>query len=219
MDGGPLTASERAELVALYEARLARFGHDHRTVGWGTREDQLLRFDMLCRDLPLAGRHVLDVGCGLGDLVPYLERRTGGDFTYTGIEMSTQLVARAQEAFGGARRRFITGDFATLDLAEQADLVFMSGTLSFRVADNAAFARAMIERGYACAREALAVNFLTSYVDWQEDKNFHYAPEEMLKLAKSLTRHVALYHDYPLWEFTLQLRRAPGASFREADPR
>ena len=53
--------------------------------------------------------------------------------------------------------------------------------------------------------QCLAMNFLTTYVDYQLEKNFHFKPEDVFSLAKSLTKHVTLFHDYPLWEFTIQL--------------
>ena len=65
----------------------------------------------------------------------------------------------------------------------------------------------MLSRMFALSKEAVSVNFLSTHVDFQNTRNFHYDPSEMLAFAKTLTKWVALYHDYPLWEFTLQMRR------------
>ncbi len=204
---GPLDAKEKNRIVALYENRLDELGKSVRTVGWNSREDQELRFKMLYRRLDATGLNVLDVGCGLGDLVAFLDSPTGGDYDYTGIDLSERLVRQAGKDYGGARRKFISGDILAMDGLGVYDLVFMSGALSFKIEDNMAFARTMIERMFGACRKTLTMNFLTTHVDYQLDKNFHYDPGELLGFAKSLTPWVTLYHDYPLWEFTLQMHR------------
>jgi SAM-dependent methyltransferase len=209
-----LSADDKKRIVDLYEGRFEQFGWDVRTVGWSSKSDQKLRFSVLCRGLHLAGRKILDVGCGLGDFVAFLDESGAENYDYLGIDISPKLVAEAEKRYGGSGRRF-----AVLDLlderhagnfdAENFDLVVSSGALSFRVADNVLLARQMIARMFAMCRGALAINFLTSYVDYQLPKNFHYEPEAMFGYARSLTRWLRLYHDYPLYEFTLQLFREP----------
>jgi hypothetical protein len=61
----------------------------------------------------------------------------------------------------------------------------------------------------AMSSKGVAVNFLSSYVDYELDRNFHFAPEKAFSLAKKLTRFVTLRHDYPLYEFTLYLYHTP----------
>ena len=202
----PLSKTEARRIVRFYEDRLEEFGDDVKTVGWRSREDQVLRFEMLCRGANLRHRRILDVGCGLGDLVAFLDERTDGDFDYTGIDLSERLVAQAEHKYGGDRRRFFPADVMERDDLGMFDLVFLSGTLSFRTANNIGVAKTMMKRMFGLCREVVAVNFLSTFVDYQLEKNFHYDPAEMFAYAKSLTPWVALYHDYPLWEFTLQMR-------------
>jgi hypothetical protein len=58
---------------------------------------------------------------------------------------------------------------------------------------------------FALAHEAACVNFLSTRVDYTLEKNFHFPPDAMLAFALSLSQRVRLYHDYPLYEFTLQV--------------
>lgn len=204
-----LTPEDKQALQALYGDRYKAKGRSHETVGWGSKKDQLLRFEVLMRGLELKGKSVLDVGCGLGDLVPFLDERTGGDYEYLGVDLSEPLIEDAKLSFGGKRREFRVCDIAEANLPRH-DIVLLSGALNFRVADNEGYSRDMLSRMFELSRECAASNFLTSYVDRQDQvKNYHYSPEAMFGYAKSLTRWVALHHDYPLWEFTLQLSRNP----------
>jgi len=59
-------------------------------------DDQELRFKVLCDIADLSGSSVCDVGCGFGDLLPYL-RTHFADITYTGIDISPSLVHKARE--------------------------------------------------------------------------------------------------------------------------
>ncbi len=205
---GRLTDIEKKRITQLYETRYEQHGRSHKAVGWGSFEDQVLRFEILCRDLDLNGKSILDVGCGLGDLVPYLEARYGENFKYTGVDIAPSFVAAAQAEYSRSNTRFLCHEISTLDEAEQYDVTLISGALSYRIEDNLNYTRTVLEKLFKMTREVLSVNFLSSYVDYQADKNFHYSPEDMFQFAKSLTRWVTLYHDYPLWEFTLQLRHS-----------
>lgn len=203
-----LTEDERRAISGLYDERYARKGRGHETVGWGSERDQRLRFSMLLHGIDPRGRAMLDVGCGLGDLVPFLDERTGGDYDYLGTDLSEKLIEDARRTFAHPRRQFRTADILETDLP-QADIVVLSGALNFRIGDNMAHAKTMLSRMWGLARDSVCVNFLSSHVDFQAPKNFHYDPAEMFTFAKTLTRWVSLHHDYPLWEFTLQLRRHP----------
>jgi SAM-dependent methyltransferase len=204
-----LTENERRAMVALYEGRFKDHGVDIRTVGWPSQEQQRQRFKVLLRDVEVRGKSVLDVGCGFGDLVPFLEQIAGDDFRYVGIDIVPQLVAAGAAKYGARNRAFRTGDFLGMSDLERFDIVVMSGALNFRIADNLHYAHTMLRRLHDLSVEVTSVNFLSSYVDFQNPLHFHYVPEDMFRFARSLTRWVTLIHDYPLWEFTLQLRHEP----------
>ncbi len=204
-----LTEAELKRIRELYEVRYKQFGNDYKTVGWGSIKDQLLRFNMLCRGLDLTGKTILDIGCGLGDIVPYLEVRYPAGFNYTGIDLAPSLVEAAKEEFKQPNINFICGDMSKLDEKDQYDIVLLSGALSYRIQDNKSYAKTMLKKLFRMSREVISLNFLSDYVDYQEEKNFHYSPEEMYQFAKTLTKWVTIYSDYPLWEFTIQLRHSP----------
>ena len=203
-----LTEDERKAISGLYDERYALKGRGHETVGWGSERDQRLRFAVLFRGVEPRGRSVLDIGCGLGDLVPFLDARVDGDYDYLGTDISEKLIADARGTYGGPRRAFRAADILETDLPA-ADVVVLSGALNFRIGENGPHARSMLRRMWDLSRDCVCVNFLSSHVDFQTPKNFHYDPSEMFAFAKTLTRWVSLHHDYPLWEFTLQLRRRP----------
>jgi SAM-dependent methyltransferase len=187
----------------LYNERYKKFGRDIRTVGWSNSRDQILRFDILFRGLDPRGMTILDVGCGLGDLVPYLERRTGGDFKYIGIDVAGELIKDAHSVYGGANCEFKVGDIFSNNLP-QVDISVLSGALSFKRDGIENYARNTLRQMVKQSRVVASLNFLTSYVDFEAEHNQHYRPDKVFSWAKESSKRVNLFHDYPLYEFTIQ---------------
>ncbi len=190
----------------LYNDRFRIHGRNIRTVGWGSSKDQYLRFDILFRNLSPRGKTILDVGCGLGDLIPYLRLHCGSDFRYIGIDIAELLLLDAVDRYAGEYIEFIHGDIFSVELP-QVDIAILSGALSHRVSGIEDYARNTLSRMYKISNEAACLNFLSTYVDYTLEKNQHYNPEEVFRWARKESLFVSLYHDYPLHEFTVQLRR------------
>jgi hypothetical protein len=87
----------------------------------------------------------------------------------------------------------------------EADYFLLSGALSFRVKDNLLLAENVIKKMFLLARRGVACNFLSRYVDYETEINFHYSPEEIFSISKKLSKYITIRHDYPLWEFTVYL--------------
>ncbi|HVZ71800.1 MAG TPA: methyltransferase domain-containing protein [Polyangia bacterium] len=197
-----METNERDALLKLYADRVAEMGYDVRSVGWKSVEDQVLRFKVLSEIGVRAGDSVCDVGCGFGDLEPYLTS-TIGPVRYAGVDISDELltVARARHP----ELRFTRADILDEGYSATADWHLLSGALSFKLEDNLSFTRRMLERMLELSTKGVAANFLSTYVNYQHPRNFHYDPSELLRMGKNMTPKVALRHDYPLWEFTIYL--------------
>lgn len=192
----------------LYNRRFAETGRDVRTVGWGTLDSQQLRFSVLFGGINFQGAHIVDLGSGLGDLVPWLRARAGEDFTYQGFDVADRLVADAAARFASDKISFRCADIASLDVPA-CDIAVCSGAFSYRPAWTHRSAMRVLGRMSRRSRVAAVANFLTDRVDYQEAKNLHYSPEETLKFALSVTPSVVLQTGYGLPEFSVQLRTAP----------
>jgi SAM-dependent methyltransferase len=190
----------------LYNQRYEELGKQIQVVGWGSRESQHLRFEVLLRGLSLVSKSFIDVGSGLGDLVTYVHRQVGNDFSYIGIDVAEKLVEAAALSTPHEESKFYHGDIFTLPLP-QVDYVISSGTFSLQAQDGSDCARASLMRMFDLCNEAVSVNFLSTRVDFMSPKNLHFSPEVVLGWALDITPNVILYSDYPLYEFTVQLFR------------
>lgn len=193
---------ETDALIKLYEERYQNQGADITVLGWKNREEQALRFRLLTEIAPLDKSSICDVGCGFGDLLDYL-RLNGVETQYTGLDIAPSLLSHARSTHPGVQ--FLQLDLDEQDYNLEHDYFLSSGALSYKRRDNMAHADRMIAKMFDLARKGVAINFLSTYVNHQHPRNFHYSPEDIFRLARRYTKWVTLRHDYPLWEFTLYL--------------
>lgn len=193
-------------MAELYEARYAECGYDARTLGWHSHLDQELRFQVLCEVGQLRDTSVCDVGCGFGDLLPYLEARAE-PIDYLGVDVVPTLIEEAIRRHPNGR--FLCQDILDNQFSQAKDYFLLSGALNYRVEDNWAQTRETLSKIFALANVAVAVNFLSTYVNFQREHNYHHDPLDVFRFAKSLTPWVGIRHDYELWEFTVYLYKQP----------
>jgi phosphoethanolamine N-methyltransferase len=89
--------------------------------------------DKMVRGIDLAGKRVLDIGCGIGGPAFALARKYGA--RVTGIDLEPQLIARATRRAAelglSGRTEFRAVTLGPLDLPDQSyDVVFTSGALT-----------------------------------------------------------------------------------------
>ena len=194
-----MTPREKAESRARYAARLQRFGHDPRSLGWDKRQHRL-RYAALLDPWPRAGLSVLDVGCGFGDLAGFCAA-TGRDLAYTGIDLSPELIATGRAAAPGRDLR--VWDWEVDGAPGRFDVILASGLFHHRLDDSEGFIRDMLQRFRAAAMMGFAVNFMSTTAE-RRYPHLHYAdPAAMLAQGLALSRRVLLRHDYMPFEFTL----------------
>jgi SAM-dependent methyltransferase len=188
----------------FYNKRYLESGRSIESVGWSNKITQHLRFDMLLKNVTLEGKSFLDVGCGLGDFIPYIKEKTNGNFSYIGIDISDMLLQDAESHYQGSEVKFFLGDILDIDLPK-VDIAINSGALSYKLPGIESYAHEVIKKMFSLSRELAALNFLSTYVDFELEKNQHYSPQTIYSHAKDLSSNVNLIDDYPLYEFSIQI--------------
>ena len=207
-----MKSNEKEALIQLYESRYVDLGYDVKALGWGSLESQLLRFKVLGEIANLSGTSVCDIGCGFGDFYPYLIQ-TFGEVNYTGVDIGGKLIEEAYCQHPDAK--FTVCDILQTPLNQTFDYTFCSGALNYKIADNLSYIEKMLEKMFSFSVRGVAVNFLSSYVDFENKKNFHLPPEIAFKIGRKLSRYVTIRHDYPLYEYTLYIYHEPIEHWRE----
>lgn len=201
------------EVADYYTSRLAEHGATARGVDWNGEAGQTLRFEQLCRIAePGTPSSFNDLGCGYGALLDHLDA-SYRDVTYTGIDVSAEMVRAADERHGGrAGVRFVCA--ARPD--READYGMASGIFNVRLSRSNdewwTYFEATLDALAETSRRGFAFNCLTSYSDAEKMRDYlYYAdPCRVFDLCKRrYSRNVALLHDYGLYEFTILVRKTP----------
>ncbi|WP_207229811.1 class I SAM-dependent methyltransferase [Krasilnikovia cinnamomea] len=135
--------------IAAHYDRLFETHHMSATgVEWPSDAIHHAVFDGLLRDVRLhRALSVLDVGCGYGALIGYLESRGCAPRRYLGVEVSRLALAAAQDRWP-ANCRFLLGDFSREDFEVEADfdLAVCAGALVHFVDPDGLHIATMIDK-------------------------------------------------------------------------
>src|SRR5947209_1140547 len=84
------------DTARFYENHIRRYGYDYRALGFGRRSSQEKRFAAALSLGDLHGKRLLDVGCGFGDLLSWLNAR-GVEPSYTGVDICKPMIERCRK--------------------------------------------------------------------------------------------------------------------------
>jgi SAM-dependent methyltransferase len=195
-----------------YSAKVAEHGAAPAGADWNSAESQELRFRELLRICPQdAPFSINDIGCGYGALVQVLQAR-GQDFVYRGFDISPAMVAQAREALGETNRWSFTD---RPDELTAVDYSVASGIFNVKLDAKddewGLYVSETLDRLDSLSMRGFSFNMLTSYSDPDRMRSdLYYAnPGDVFDQCKRYSRHVALLHDYGLWEFTVLVRKDP----------
>ncbi|MGA6826584.1 class I SAM-dependent methyltransferase [Nitrospira sp. NS4] len=194
-------------IAKLYEDSLEQHGVKPLGVGWRDEGSHRLRFDKLASVIeggdPVS---INDLGCGYGAFYDYLVGKGVKVSLFRGYDISERMLdeARARVPHG----QFLNGRF----LDKTADYGFASGIFNVRLQETEEIWRAHVERTLDnlfeyCSR-GFAFNVLSTYVDYREPHLFYGDPLHFFDLCKRrYSRRVSLLHDYPLFEWTMVVKK------------
>jgi SAM-dependent methyltransferase len=201
----------RGQARDYYDSKLRAHGATPAGVDWNSQESQELRFALLAHLWrEEADASILDYGCGYGALADYLRAR-GHRGAYIGFDVSEAMAQAAHTRVASLTRCRVT---ARRDELEPADFAVASGVFNVKQdADERAWREYIWETVAdlaALGKWGFAFNALTSYSDADKRRpDLYYADplEAFDRCKRTYSRFVTLLHDYPLYEFTLIVRR------------
>jgi 2-polyprenyl-3-methyl-5-hydroxy-6-metoxy-1,4-benzoquinol methylase len=154
----------------------AIYGSDHgvveRVVNRLFRKSMRLRYERTIAGCqPIAGKAVIDIGCGPGHYGIALAR--AGAARVVGVDVASGMLdlarAKAAEAGVAARCEFLAGDFTTMTWPERFDYAIVMGVM-----DYIAVPRAMTERVLAVTRGTAFFSFPAAggLLGWQRQLRY-----------------------------------------------
>jgi len=186
-------SSTKTNLIKLYNELFNTYGDTAEAIQM-SKEGQLFRFQELSKIGLLDNCTVLDIGCGRGDLYPFLIEHFK-NVDYTGIDIVPELINQCLEKYQGT-------NFQCIDLFEQSidqkiDYVFISMVFNNVEMGHGDYFKKMISIAYDLCETGLAFNFTSNYKNFDSNNSISYDPSMMLDFClNNITRHLSLNHNY-----------------------
>ena len=212
--GKPTNVNNELDGISkLYRENLDKHGPVSQSVGWKDEQSQALRFDKLIEAIQPEdardGFNCNDWGCGYGAMSQYLLSRSSLNLTrYIGYDICDEMLEQAKRIESSPHCEFVKSHLPT----KTADYTFVSGTFNVKLEASEDKWKQYIEETlfelWEKTNNGLAFNLLTTYVDWKEPQLYYADPAYFFDFCKRrLSPRVSLLHDYPLYEWTMLVRK------------
>lgn len=192
------TSSDRSD---KYEVTFSEFGESPKSLQWQDYRSAAIRYRQLVTDLEIYNKTILDAGCGMGDLIPYLYAKSD-NFKYLGVDVTKPFI-------DVARKRYEGHDFELKNPFEDKfeskfDIVISSGVLNSTSENWLESRKEMIKELFELSQEVLAFNMAGSFQPIKPTDKVSYAPAmEIFKYCITLTPKVILRSNYHAKDFTV----------------
>ncbi len=193
-----------AHLEEDYEKALKLYGPGPKALLWWDYRSMAIRFRMLAKHIPVNEKHILDAGCGLGDLLPFLYAKSP-NFKYLGVDINKEFIELAKKHYEG--HRFEVGDPFNKSVGK-FDVVISSGVMNGNVPGWLAKRKRMIKNLWDQTDEVLAFNMAGGLEPIAPDPLIAYAdPNEIYEYCRTLAKHVKLDTSYLDKDFTIVMSK------------
>lgn len=195
------------KIQKYYEEKMGKGLPDYGILGWESEDAQRMRFDVLISSVKLDGKSLLDIGCGMGNLLEYLGYRKI-PVKYTGVDILQSMISYAQ-------CKKLDGEFCCIDIFENDifdkksfDVVYASGIFNLDLGNNREFLLKALKTMLELSREAIVFNLLHKDSPGREDKYYYYDPEEIRKLLTGMqgVESVHIQEQYLKNDFSVVIR-------------
>jgi len=183
---------------------------DHEILGWESKEAQYARFAALKDNIDLEGLKLLDVGCGLGNLLEYLSEE-GVKVSYTGVDVLPEMIERAKE-------KGLSGEFLCVDVFEDNvfetssfNIVYASGIFNLNLGNNKEFLKSAIKLFMKLSTNYICFNLLHYKSPNKEDTYYYFSPEEAKEIIQESSigkeMSIEIVEDYLKNDFTILCKK------------
>jgi len=200
------TQSDKDRVIKRYSERYQEHGYSPKSLGWG-KGKQKTRFDILTSEYDFNNKHILDIGCGFGDLNKTLAIKAK-NYTYTGIDLVDSFINEAKEKYKDESIKFKKINILDLEPKITYDYCISSGIFNYPLeGDNYEYIELVIEQALKISKDGLAFDFLSDKVDFTLDQNFHNNPEKILSICYKFSKNIILKNNYMPFEFSIFIQK------------
>lgn len=186
-----------------YQSSYRKYGISPRSLKWHSEKAARQRYQQIVADINFNKKNILDVGCGFGDIVPYIANKSD-IFSYTGIDFVPEFIKEGKRIY--PKHTFLVGDYFKQPLERKFDIIICCGALNGNYNDNLGFRKKAIKAMFDHTKERLVFNMAGRHPKPKTARhsNVWYADSKrILKYCETLSERVLLKDDYHSNDFTI----------------
>lgn len=199
------------EVNSYYTDKIVQNGLTPQGVDWNSVESQNLRFEILSADIESTKPFsVIDYGCGYGSMFEYYKTKYS-DFKFIGFDISEEMINNAKDIHKQDNRAEWHTDIRNVP---NADYVIASGIFNVKLkntdSDWLEYILETLEIINSKSDKGFSFNMLTTYSDAEYMKDYLYYADPLFifdHCKRKFSKLVALKHDYPLYEFSISVKK------------
>jgi len=180
---------------------------EYAKLDWEDNYSHLKRFEILLSHINLTNKSLLDVGCGVGSLLRYLESHRV-PCQYKGIDILPEMIDIAKTL--SPHGTFLQGNpFETPIFKEgEFDVVFASGIFNLCPKNSSFTLYNGVKHMLVWAREYVVFNALHERSPHKELTYCYYNPDEVVVFLEKISPkfEIQLIDDYLINDFTIIIR-------------
>lgn len=197
----------------FYSSHLREHGNSAKGVGWKNSEAQHIRFDQLLKIIKKSDYSINDLGCGVGELYPYLKARQPKLREYRGYDLLEDMIVKARELFPNPPDAIFQRIESPAGLTP-ADYSVASGIFNVKYQANESdwlhYVLGTLDQMNANSQHGFSFNLLTKYSDKEFMQEYLYYADPLFYFdfcKRNYSKNVALLHDYDQYDFTILVRK------------
>lgn len=162
------------------------------------------RFEKLLELGDFNHKRLLDVGCGIGGWVDFLNHR-GINCDYTGIDINPRMIDLARKKHPTIKDKFLVFDIIEERLDRSFDYVIANGPLNlvFDGSLNMEMTMRLIRQMYGLSEIGLAITMTSCLTRKPNPATYYYDPRQILHETFQFCSNVRFDHTYLPHDFTL----------------
>jgi SAM-dependent methyltransferase len=186
-----------------YQSSYRKHGIGPKALKWHSEKAARQRYKQIVADIDFNKKSTLDVGCGFGDIIPYITEKSD-IISYTGIDLVPEFIKEAKKIH--PKYKFLVGDYFEQPLRKKFDIIICCGALNGNYSDNLGFRKKAIKTMFRHAKECLVFNMAGRHPKPKtaQHSNVWFADsKKIFKYCKTLSGKVLLKDDYHSTDFTI----------------
>ncbi|PIU78850.1 MAG: hypothetical protein COZ28_02400 [Candidatus Moranbacteria bacterium CG_4_10_14_3_um_filter_44_15] len=191
------------EKKRAYKKAFKKYKGSIKSLMYNSYDSAAIRYKELVKDLNFSNKSILDVGCGFGDIIPFIFSKSTS-FKYTGIDIMKEFIQEAKKRY--PEYDFVTGNYFKNPLKKKFDIIICCGALNSNYGKKTmSFRKRAIKTMFNHCKEAVAFNMAGGISpNNKKGSTIYYANSmDLLAYCVKLSKKIVLRNHYHEKDFTI----------------